>query len=103
MLIRTHQPRSRRFAVLLAWLLAQGLAGGAAADDAVATADAVGAERDRLPSVASREENAQGEALGWRESTLSGDWDGARQRLFDAGVQLDLVYSADYLRNTTGG
>ena len=103
MLMRTHQPRSRRFAVLLACLLAQGLAGGAAADDAAATADAVGEERDRLPSVASREENAQGEAPGWRESTLSGDWDGARQTLFDAGVQLDLVYSADYLRNTTGG
>jgi hypothetical protein len=37
------------------------------------------------------------------ETTLSGDWGGSRKRLYDAGVQADLVYSADYLRDTTGG
>ncbi|HPU81453.1 MAG TPA: carbohydrate porin, partial [Accumulibacter sp.] len=47
--------------------------------------------------------DAADETPNWRETTLSGDWGGARKRLYDAGVQADLLYTADYLRNNSGG
>ncbi|MDS4015407.1 MAG: carbohydrate porin [Candidatus Accumulibacter sp.] len=39
----------------------------------------------------------------WRETTLTGDWQGRRQRLSDAGIKIDLSYTGDLLRNTRGG
>lgn len=47
--------------------------------------------------------DAGGELPAWGETTLTGDWGGARKRLFDAGVQVDLAYTADYLRDNRGG
>ena len=85
MLIRRNGTVARPVTLLLAVLLASGLAGAVRADDAAETAGVVA------------------EAPAWPESTLSGDWGGARQRRFDAGVQVDLVYTADYLRNHRGG
>ena len=85
MLIRRNGTVARPVTLLLAVLLASGLAGAVRADDAAETAGVVA------------------EAPAWPESTLSGDWGGARQRLFDAGVQVDLAYTADYLRNNRGG
>jgi porin len=66
-------------------LLASGLAGAVRADDAAETAGVVA------------------EAPAWPESTLSGDWGGARQKLYDSGIQTDLLYTADFLHNYTGG
>jgi porin len=86
MLIRRNGTVARPVTLLFALLLASELAGAAGADDAAETAGGV-AEA----------------APAWPESTLSGDWGGARQRLFDAGVQVDLAYTADYLRNNRGG
>lgn len=39
----------------------------------------------------------------WRETTLTGDWQGRRQRLAEAGIKIDLSYTGDWLRNTSGG
>jgi porin len=85
MLTRTNEPRRRQSTLLLALLLASGLS--------VARANEVAADTSGVVA----------EAPAWPETTLSGDWGGARQRLFDAGVQVDLVYAADYLRNNRGG
>ena len=85
MLTRTNEPRRRQSTLLLALLLASGLSVARANDVAADTSGVVA------------------EAPAWPESTLSGDWSGARQRLFDAGVQVDLAYTADYLRNNRGG
>lgn len=79
MLIRRNGTVARPVTLLFALLLASGFASVVRADDAAETAGVVA------------------EAPAWPESTLSGDWGGARQRLFDAGVQVDLAYTADYL------
>ena len=39
----------------------------------------------------------------WQGTTLSGDWGGARQKMYDNGIQTDLLYTADFLHNYTGG
>jgi porin len=85
MLIRRNGTVARPVTLLLAVLLASGFASAVRADAAAETA------------------GVAAEAPAWPESTLSGDWGGARQRLFDAGVQVDLAYTADYLRNHSGG
>ena len=62
-------------------------------------------EATPAPSSSTSEQpaDAGGELPAWAETTLTGDWDGARKRLFDAGVQVDLAYTADYLRDNRGG
>jgi porin len=84
-------------ATLLAFLLGPPLAAPVTAAEEVTTDEEV--NTDAGGSAA----DATDETPNWRETTLSGDWGGSRKRLYDAGVQADLVYSADYLRDTTGG
>ncbi|HPT50497.1 MAG TPA: carbohydrate porin [Accumulibacter sp.] len=56
------------------------------------------------PAAAGGEKTAEAEKpTDWQGTTITGDWDGARQRLSDAGVQADLQFTADYLRDTAGG
>ncbi|MCB1940668.1 MAG: carbohydrate porin [Candidatus Accumulibacter sp.] len=86
-----------RGAMLLVALLTQPLAAHAAGAGGASEAD------ERPDSVPVGEQPATEAPPDWRESTLSGDWGGARKRLYDAGVQVDALYTADYLRNTTGG
>lgn len=80
-----------------------------AADASAATSTDSGAQASGGPQAGNAlpattgSDSAEEKAPDWRESTLTGDWGGARQRLFDAGVQADLMYTADYLYNTTGG
>ncbi|MEF8716095.1 MAG: hypothetical protein V5B39_21665, partial [Accumulibacter sp.] len=62
MLRRTNEPRRQQKTMLLALLLASGFASAVRADDAAETA------------------GVAAEAPAWPESTLSGDWGGARQR-----------------------
>lgn len=44
-----------------------------------------------------------GDAPDYADTTLAGDWNGARQRLFDQGVDLGLDYRGEYAHNTSGG
>ena len=91
---------NRGLAALLASLLLSGIP-GLAAGEAAATAPA---GDDRTAAAGQKSEDGSEEkAPDWQTGTLSGDWGGARQWLFDAGVQVDLVYTADYLRNDSGG
>lgn len=64
----------------------------ASAEDAAATGGTGG--RPAAPTEA---------APDWQGTALSGDWRGARQRLFEAGVQVDLGYTASHLYNRSGG
>lgn len=43
------------------------------------------------------------ESPNWNADTLSGDWGGARSRLYSKGVAVDLTHKSDYLSNTSGG
>ncbi|MBO3713767.1 MAG: carbohydrate porin, partial [Candidatus Accumulibacter sp.] len=81
MSIPTHKLKTLASALLLSSFFGQPLAALAATDEADAT--------DDTPN--------------WQETTLTGDWGGARKRLYDSGVQVDLMYTADYLRNNAGG
>ncbi len=92
---------SRKLAALLACLLLSGIP-GLAAGEAAATAPA-GEDQTAATSGQKTDDDNEDKAPDWQASTLGGDWGGARQRLFDAGVQVDLVYTADYLRNNSGG
>lgn len=42
-------------------------------------------------------------APDYADETLTGDWNGARARLFERGVSLDLAYKVDFLRNNGDG
>jgi len=42
-------------------------------------------------------------APDWNAETLSGDWGGARSRLYDQGVLLEFGHKSDVLANTSGG
>lgn len=91
--------------LLLSLLLGQPLVGAVAADDTAAPGEEA-AEPDastETDAAAAGEATANDSTPNWQETTLSGNWGGARKRLYDAGVQADLLYTADYLRNTTGG
>lgn len=46
---------------------------------------------------------AEDACSGWNESTLSGDWGGARTSLCDKGVTVELTHKSDMLANTSGG
>lgn len=94
MLIHKEAPGARCGAVLLAVLLASGVCD---------LADAAAAAVDEAVAAAAGDDEDRGSPPDWRESTLGGDWNGVRPQLFAAGVQVDLVYTADYLRNSGGG
>ncbi|EXI67281.1 MAG: Outer membrane protein D1 [Candidatus Accumulibacter adjunctus] len=91
---------SKRVATLLACLMLSGIP-GLAAGEAAATAPVGGDQTAGAGKTT--DDGSEDKAPDWQASTLSGDWDGTRQRLFDAGVQVDLVYTADYVRNNSGG
>ncbi|EXI87491.1 MAG: Outer membrane protein D1 [Candidatus Accumulibacter regalis] len=101
-----HHSRQAALAILL---LGSILAQPWSAMAATATGDPASERQDELESEggpareATMSGSADGAAPDWQESTLSGDWNGARQRLYDAGVGLELLYTADYLRNNSGG
>jgi len=84
-------------AVLLSFLIAATLARPANAAEGDSASETLAADATGTPTEDSEP------APNWSDTTLSGDWGGARKRLFDSGVQVDLVYTADYLRNNTGG
>ena len=39
----------------------------------------------------------------WQEETLSGDWGGARARLFEKGITVDSTHRSDVIDNLDGG
>lgn len=43
------------------------------------------------------------EDMGYSENTLTGNWGGARQKLADKGVTVDLVYKQDVMSVVSGG
>jgi porin len=92
-MILTHKLRPRLTALLLClagqMLTASAMAAEPAVPPAGIEAGEVAVQTDAAPD--------------WQASTLSGDWGGARKWLYDAGVEADLVYTADFLRNNTGG
>ncbi|SBT03082.1 Carbohydrate-selective porin OprB [Candidatus Accumulibacter aalborgensis] len=90
-------------ALLLSSFLGQPLA-AMAADNPVAPGEVDAATPVAPPDAAAAAEPAAADDTpNWQEITVTGDWGGARKRLYDAGVQADLLYTADYLYNTTGG
>ncbi len=106
MYIARHTFGAAHSALLIAVLFAQVSAAQAAAahDPAVFGGTEEPREGDGGPArEATAAERADRVAPNWSESTLSGDWGGARQRLYDAGIELELLYTADYLRNNSGG
>ncbi|HNC53403.1 MAG TPA: hypothetical protein PLO14_14390, partial [Accumulibacter sp.] len=69
-----------------------------------AAADETGEHTDAADERAEEAADAGGSAPpDWQGTTLSGDWGGARQKLYDSGIQTDLLYTADFLHNYTGG
>lgn len=44
-----------------------------------------------------------GDAVNYNESTLTGDWGGARSSLANSGVTVDIVYKFDVMANADGG
>ncbi|WP_313953469.1 carbohydrate porin [Accumulibacter sp.] len=87
-------------AVLFTSLLAQTLPATAAE---AGDPDAGSANRLAAEGEPARDASAREDTPNWQKSTLTGDWNGARQRLADSGVQVELLYTADYLRNNSGG
>ncbi len=98
-------PTDQRKALLGALLLSLGpiLVGGAAAADNPSDPVAVSTPGEAPAADDAEQASAADAPPNWQETTLTGDWGGARKRLYDAGVQADLLYTADYLHNTTGG
>jgi porin len=94
---------TRGLAALLAGLLLSGIPGLAAGEAATGAPAPASGDQAAAPTQSAGNDDNEDKAPDWQASTLSGDWGGARQRLFDAGVQVDLVYTADYLRNNSGG
>ncbi|WP_300453499.1 carbohydrate porin [Accumulibacter sp.] len=86
-------------AVLVFAATGQPLAAPASASENDPPADT---EALATPDGSSTDEAAE-DTPNWQEGTLTGDWGGARKQLYDAGLQADLVYTADYLRNNRGG
>ncbi|HRD86870.1 MAG TPA: carbohydrate porin [Accumulibacter sp.] len=94
---------NKGLAALLAGLLLSGIPGLAAGEAAAGAQAPASGDQAAAPTQSAGNDDNEDKAPDWQTSTLSGDWGGARQRLFDAGVQVDLVYTADYLRNNSGG
>ncbi|TAL87840.1 MAG: hypothetical protein EPN71_15485, partial [Rhodanobacter sp.] len=46
---------------------------------------------------------ALAESPDYVHTTLTGDWDGARTRMSDLGIDLNLYYTGDFAYNLTGG
>jgi len=103
MLIARNKLTNLLGAALLASFLGQPLTTlGAAADNPADLGKVIAAGKaPEGDSVAASD--ATDDTPNWQESTLTGDWGGARKRLYDSGVQVDLMYTADYLRNNAGG
>ncbi len=94
---------NRGLATLLAGLLLSGIPGLAAGEAAAGAPAPASGDQVAAPTQSAGNDDNEDKAPDWQASTLGGDWGGARQRLFAAGVQVDLVYTADYLRNNSGG
>ncbi|MBL8398387.1 MAG: carbohydrate porin [Candidatus Accumulibacter sp.] len=60
---------------------------------------ATGVESSATDAAAATDDSLQ----AWAETTLTGDWQGQRRQLAAAGWQIDLLYTADFLRNFSGG
>lgn len=103
MSMREKSFATRGLAALLTCLLLSGIPGLAAGAGAAAASASASDDQPSTPGQSAGNDDNEGKAPDWQASTLSGDWGGTRQRLFDAGVQIDLVYTADYLRNNSGG
>lgn len=56
-----------------------------------------------LPSLALAEEEKEDAAPNFKEETLTGDWGGARTKLFQKGVEIGLTHKSDVLANVSGG
>ncbi|MEF8770877.1 hypothetical protein [Candidatus Accumulibacter contiguus] len=99
-----RQRKSVASALLLSSLLVQPVGASAATlDDAVEPAvSEISPTADSADTVAG-EAAASDDTPNWAESTLTGDWGGKRKRLHAAGVQADLLYTADFLHNSSGG
>ena len=99
-----RQSKSVATALLLSSLLVQPVGVRAATlDDAVEPAvSEISPAADTADTVAD-EAAANGDTPNWAESTLTGDWGGKRKQLHAAGVQADLLYTADFLHNYSGG
>lgn len=108
MWIRNDQLKPLAATLLLSSLLGQPLVAEVAAADNLdhpaesgeVAGPAASSAGDAAPAA---EAAADDTTPNWQETTLTGDWGGARKRLFEAGMQADLLYTADYLYNTTGG
>ena len=80
-------------ALLLSSFLGQPLA-AMAADNPVAPGEVDAATPVAPPDAAAAAEPAAADDTpNWQEITVTGDWGGARKRLYDAGVQADLLYT----------
>ncbi|MEF8704070.1 MAG: carbohydrate porin [Candidatus Accumulibacter sp. UW26] len=95
-MIAMNKHRSLLTALLLSLAGPLLTAAAAMAEEPAVLHEGVGA-REMAPS------QTAADTPDWQASTLGGDWGGARKRLYDAGVEAELVYTADFLRNNTGG
>ncbi|EXI80584.1 MAG: Outer membrane protein D1 [Candidatus Accumulibacter appositus] len=102
MLVAKHNLRAVYSALLISALFVQASATQAAATHAPVALERAGEILDSEAGPARDASIADG-APNWQENTLTGDWNGARQRLSNAGVELELLLTADYLRNNSGG
>ncbi len=96
----------RTLAVLLTCLLVPATT-AAWADDAKFPADQPG-ETSATSTAAARATSdttasAEDSLPAWSETTLTGDWQGRRKQLAEAGWQVGLLYAADFLHNYRGG
>ena len=100
-MIDRKPPRKVALATMLlgALLALPSSASAAAAGDSGASPD----DRPLIDSSPAREASAARAVPDWQGQTLTGDWNGARQRLSDAGLEIEFLYTADYLRNNSGG
>lgn len=90
--------------LLLSSFLVQPVGAGAATlDDAVEPAVSEKSSPADTADTIAGEAAASDAPPNWAESTLSGDWGGKRKRLHAAGIQADLLYTADFLHNASGG
>ena len=100
MFIKNHRRKAALCTALLTALLTPQLAAIAATAEDPAAVPENRLEREGGPA---RDASIADDAGDWQESTLTGDWNGARQRLSDAGIEFEFLLTADYLRNNTGG
>ncbi|MER2543221.1 MAG: carbohydrate porin, partial [Candidatus Accumulibacter phosphatis] len=101
MFIHGNRLQTLATALLLSSLLVRPLATHAADD--LAEPKTVGEREETSEAVATAEASANDGAPNWEENTLTGNWNGARQKMYDSGVQADLLYTANFLHNSSGG